>query len=131
MTVGPGIAPGLLVPAGRSRQAPAGSSLRSSEGAKEGITAGGEFHPALRTQAAGTSDGTVSMAPMEATNKCLNDLSLRLLGRGWGEGGTMSPAQRRLELAGRAGSPSPYRQARLFSVIAVAAVAELCVAVGP
>jgi len=42
MTVGPGIAPALLVPAARKRQAPAGSSFR-----EEGITAGGEFHPAL------------------------------------------------------------------------------------
>ena len=52
MTVGPGIAPGLLVPDCRNSQAPAGSSLVA-----EGITAGGEFHPALRTQTAGLSDG--------------------------------------------------------------------------
>ena len=71
MTVGPGIAPGLLVP----------SFAEASEGARglvppslltelrKDITAGGELHPALRTQAASTSDGDMKISPFRSVKQ--------------------------------------------------------------
>lgn len=64
MTVGPGIAPGLLVPeAPYDGAAGARGLVPPSPKASEGITAGGELHPALRTQTAGPSDGKAKIGP--------------------------------------------------------------------
>lgn len=63
MTVGPGIAPGLLDPSFAKAPEGARGLVPPSPEASEGITAGGELHPALRTQTAGSSDGTLRIGP--------------------------------------------------------------------
>ena len=49
MTVGPGIAPALLVPVGQLDEAWPPGARGLVPLSREGITAGGELHPALRT----------------------------------------------------------------------------------